>query len=238
MEWLPVSSSGQTLVASIIRGLGVGEAYRLALFIHMATGAAAATVYWRRLRSAIISPRSWDMTVLVVPTLIGAPVALAIAEAFPSLDATIAMTITGLLLACTGVFLLFGGGGERGQLSISDLVLLGIVQGLAVLPGLSRSGVATAVLLIRRVEPVLTFDTVFYTAIPASLAAALYAAMRGPVVFDSVVLVCLAIAYLMGIATMKAMLALASRFRRKIAVFMILYGTAMLVTNIPTTLPQ
>jgi undecaprenyl-diphosphatase len=83
------------------------------------------------------------------------------------------------MLILTGTLLFVGEryrrGGRRGEtaLTVSDSLLTGIAQGLAVLPGLSRSGSTIATLLFRGVDGETAARFSFLMAIPAVGGAAL-----------------------------------------------------------------
>jgi undecaprenyl-diphosphatase len=89
------------------------------------------------------------------------------------------MLVVGAMLILTGTLLFVGEryrrGGRRGEtaLTVSDAFLTGIAQGLAVLPGLSRSGSTIATLLFRGVDGETAARFSFLMAIPAIGGAAL-----------------------------------------------------------------
>ena len=89
------------------------------------------------------------------------------------------MAVVGGMLLVTGTLLFiserYRRGGQRGTaaLTVSDAVLTGIAQGLAVLPGLSRSGSTIATLLFRGVSGETAARFSFLMAIPAVGGAAL-----------------------------------------------------------------
>jgi undecaprenyl-diphosphatase len=56
---------------------------------------------------------------------------------------------------------------ERGQLGMMHAIILGFMQGLAVLPGLSRSGAVIAMALVLGMKKKDAFDYAFLLAIPA-----------------------------------------------------------------------
>ncbi len=89
------------------------------------------------------------------------------------------MAVVGGMLLVTGTLLFiserYRRGGQRGvaALTLTDAVLTGIAQGLAVLPGLSRSGSTIATLLFRGVSGETAARFSFLMAIPAVGGAAL-----------------------------------------------------------------
>lgn len=89
------------------------------------------------------------------------------------------MLVVGTMLILTGTLLFVGeryrrsGRRKEAALTITDAVLTGIAQGLAVLPGLSRSGSTIAALLFRGVDGETAARYSFLMAIPAIGGAAL-----------------------------------------------------------------
>jgi undecaprenyl-diphosphatase len=89
------------------------------------------------------------------------------------------MLVVGVMLILTGTLLFIGEryrrSGRRGEaaLTITDALLTGIAQGLAVLPGLSRSGSTIATLLFRGVDGETAARFSFLMAMPAIAGAAL-----------------------------------------------------------------
>jgi len=89
------------------------------------------------------------------------------------------MLVVATMLILTGTLLFVGEryrrSGRRGEtsLSLTDAVLTGIAQGLAVLPGLSRSGSTIATLLFRGVDGETAARFSFLMAMPAIAGAAL-----------------------------------------------------------------
>nr|EGQ40986.1 MAG: uncharacterized bacitracin resistance protein [Candidatus Nanosalinarum sp. J07AB56] len=79
--------------------------------------------------------------------------------------------VTGLALVFTGVLDFYGSGGGRRIPDWSDSVLFGVLQGLAALPGISRSGSTVFGLLLRDFEASRAFHLSFLASIPAVLGA-------------------------------------------------------------------
>jgi undecaprenyl-diphosphatase len=63
--------------------------------------------------------------------------------------------------------------GERKPIKFKDAVILGLTQGLAIAPGVSRSGITISTLLFRGFDRELSFNFSFLAAIPAICAAGL-----------------------------------------------------------------
>ena len=92
-----------------------------------------------------------------------------------------------------------------------DAALTGIAQGFAALPGLSRSGLTVAVLLARNVDRREALVLSFLLSVPASLGAGFYAALSDDVAMSGSAFVAVAVAAVVGFATIRALMAVAER---------------------------
>ena len=162
-EFLPVSSSGHLVLANYF--LGWGDALPAAVTFATNTGTLLAVLafLWRDVAAAttgflagMVSAEGrrgdgWRMALLVlvgsVPTVI---IGLALRPVFEDLNAPLPVAIA---LAATGLVLWIAPrGGPKAtarDLSFRDALIAGVAQGLAVIPGISRSGVTIAALLWR-----------------------------------------------------------------------------------------
>jgi undecaprenyl-diphosphatase len=162
-EFLPVSSSGHLALATYHLGWGDG----LPLWVGVATNTGtllAVLVYLRRdvataasgFLRGLLSPEArreegWRLALLVlvgsVPTV---AIGLGLRPVFEQLGQAAPVAIA---LAVTGVVLWTAprGGAKDApaRLTFADALLAGVAQGLAVVPGISRSGATIAMLLWR-----------------------------------------------------------------------------------------
>lgn len=165
-EFLPVSSSGHLVLANYF--LGWGESLPLAVDIATNTGTLLAVLVYLRqdvftavggffagLGSAEARRGpGWRLALLVlvgsVPTAI---IAFSVKGVFEHLNSPLPVAIA---LAVTGFILWFaprsGPKSEVKQVTFLDALIGGLVQGLAVFPGVSRSGSTIAALLARGVD--------------------------------------------------------------------------------------
>lgn len=181
LEWLPVSSEGGVAIALTVAGFTPERAVGLALFLHVGT-ALAATAYYRAdlvelSAAARARERRPDLGFLVVATLVSVAIAALsywfLLEAVTQLAGGAFVALIGGLLVGTGLVQRVAGGslGERNLPDGLDAVLVGAGQGVAILPGVSRSGTTTSLLLLRGHDGESAFRLSFLLSIPASLGA-------------------------------------------------------------------
>jgi undecaprenyl-diphosphatase len=187
-EWLPISSKTQIIISSnLLFGLPFREGYALGLFLEAGTFIAAVYYFrkevWRVLRALV--GRGDEEGKLLLKYLVVVTVLTAVVGVF--IYATVSETATGPVLGVPMIALgciLIGDGIvitiAKGRfvptkalrdLTVRDLVIVGIVQGIAALPGVSRSGVTVSALLLLGVNPQDSFKLSFLALIPASAGA-------------------------------------------------------------------
>lgn len=186
-EWLPISSSGQGMLVLIqILGFKPREAFSLAIFLHLGS-LLAVIVYFRKELKRILygavnfseeDLESRKLTLFLIistifTTLIGLPLYFLILGYFSSLSGDLVTAAIGVLLIFTGLILKSGGFGTRkiADLTTFDMALVGLAQGIAILPGISRSGITIATLLLRKFDNSTSLVLSFLIAIPAIIGA-------------------------------------------------------------------
>lgn len=152
------------------------------------------------------------------------------------------MLVVALMLMLTGTLLFVGERyrrhGRRGEtsLTVTDAVLTGIAQGLAVLPGLSRSGSTIATLLFRGVDGETAARFSFLMAIPAIAGAALLSFRDLGALPSGDIPAYLAgagVAFLVGLCAIRVLLNVIRRQRLVwFAIYCWLIGAALLATTL------
>lgn len=206
LEWLPVSSEGHVGIALAAAGADPTAAIELALFLHLGT-ATAATAYYRAEipplaghLPALATRRPFEgatretaflVAATAVSMLVGVVAYAGIQRVASAATGAGFTALVGLALIATGVLHrrtpsghTDGADGERDTgtghaVDGVDAVLVGALQGLAVIPGVSRSGVTVGGLLLRGVGGDEAFRLSFLLAVPASLAAAGLVVLEG-----------------------------------------------------------
>lgn len=223
-EWLPVSSEGVlTAVQSFAFGAPLPDAVNFSLWLHLGTVISALAAFrsdvWDVIQDIARRPTSPSpMTAyLILATLSSAPLGflllLGLFE-FSEIVGAVAMAAVGILMLVTGAVLIkskSSGTRTRDDVRWPEAVLTGIAQGLAALPGLSRSGLTVSALLWRGVNRREALTLSFILSIPASLGAGLYAALSAGYYASPEAAVALAASALTGFVTIRALMSVAQR---------------------------
>lgn len=186
-EWLPVSSKAMLILTEInIFGStkSLEELIKIALLLHIGT-LAAAILYFRKEIGELVAtllrfnkaPKEdknlfiFLLVTTVISGLLGFGL-LKIIDAFEeqmSLTGKAATAIIGLLLIGTGILQLKSkniGKRTEKQVVVRDAIYLGFAQGLAAIPGFSRSGTTVSTLLLRHFEKQSALRLSFLASLP------------------------------------------------------------------------
>jgi len=182
-EFLPISSSGHLLLGEKLFGIE-HEALAVTIFLHVGTLVASVVFMARRIGKLFADmfakdnqrrKDGWRLVLyLVIASIPAALVGLLagdyVASIFASKPVYVAFFFVG-----TGALLLttrWGRDRER-QFGLSDAILVGIAQAVAIMPGFSRSGLTIATALLLGIASLEAFNFSFLLSIPAIAGAAL-----------------------------------------------------------------
>ena len=180
VEWLPVSSEG---VLILIRTnffpieQGLEETIREVLFLHLGTFLAALLYFRKDVWKVWENKKLFNF--LLITTLISGILGYSLLKLFINLEEDLVLSskvitlIIGLLLLITAYLQIKVS--KRGDREIKDLNnkdswLLGLMQGLSALPGLSRSGLTVSTLLLRKFNSHDALKLSFLMSLPIVLA--------------------------------------------------------------------
>lgn len=214
-EFLPVSSSGHLVLCQHLFGL-VEPELLFDICLHVGTLLAVVVVFYKDLlgllqtlgrlpalvRSAggigSLFERNTDFRLLVMIVMGSFPTAvlgLVFASLARQLFSTIWLVGAALLISGTCLWLTRHrktAGRDIRQMRLRDAFFIGLVQGLAIIPGISRSGTTIAAALYLGVERELAARFSFLLAIPAILGALVIGldglAFRGTLPADTIVI--------------------------------------------------
>lgn len=175
-EFLPVSSSAHLAILGALSGISEGEAFVFFLVLHGGTFLSTLLFFWRDLFSfarGLAGRDSAGLKTLFLVCLSSLPTAaLGLSLKGPVERAFSSPALAGLLLFGTAGLLLWSGRFPEGARALADLtwkdaLWVGMAQGLAVFPGISRSGATLVAALGRGLAPAEAFRFSFLCSLPA-----------------------------------------------------------------------
>jgi len=188
-EWLPLSSSGMLTLAltNLFSITSIEDLIRTALFLHLGTFFAALIYFRKDVKKIFITlfnykNQSTDskklFNFLLISTIVSGILGLLILFTLISFESI--LEITGKTITFfIGIFLLFTGiiqlkPKKAGLKKIRDLqkrdgFVLGLAQGVAVMPGISRSGITLSTLLLKKFDDTTALKLSFLMSLPIVL---------------------------------------------------------------------
>jgi len=235
LEWLPVSSSGQVMVfLAKISSVNLAEAYSFALFLHLGT-ALSAIVFFRKkiiygLKTSFFLLKFW-VYVTLVSIAIGYPIYYLYTKIVGQLSLDAVSLSIGFLLILSGIIAskVREKFAVKENVTLIDMIVLGLAQGVSVIPGISRSGITIALLLWLGFKPERAVELSFLASIPVIILAGAYASIESQIDISGTV--GLAASFILGLISIGAMVSLAKKL--PIHYFMLSIGMLMvLITGI------
>ena len=178
-EWLPISSKTQVLlVSSLLLNISAAVAYAFGLFMEIGS-IGSALAYFRRDVVRVFRDMSllkYLVVVTVVTGLVGVPLFLmsekVLANAY---NIGYPMLVLGIVLILDGIYIMFTREKKKPrtfkEMNLRDMIIIGIAQGIAALPGVSRSGMTISTMLLLGYNPEDAFRYSYLAYIPAALGA-------------------------------------------------------------------
>ncbi|MCX5706888.1 MAG: undecaprenyl-diphosphate phosphatase [Candidatus Omnitrophica bacterium] len=175
-EFLPVSSSGHLVVMQRVLGMS-GEEIALTVILHLGTFFAVALFFFKDILKLLRDIKSLSLILLV--TAITGVIGILGKDFFESLFTSpkliaVSFLITGIILLFTRSFM----EAKKNNVGLKDALILGVTQAIAIIPGISRSGMTISTLLFRRIEKETCFKFSFLVSLPVILGAALLEARK------------------------------------------------------------
>ena len=228
-EFLPISSSGHLVLGQYLLGLKTTGGVTFEVFVHFGTVLSIVTVYYARigriLKEAFIfrdfkqryhENEDYRFAVFILITLVATGIIYLLfgdqLEALFESPRFVCwmLLVTGLLLLLT----LFRRNPE-GDLNPLKVVLIGLAQGAALTPGISRSGATICTALYQGVENRKAADFSFLMSLPAIVGATAISVIevweKGTSTSVGVLLVGTLVAYVSGVLAIRWMIDLVSR---------------------------
>jgi len=192
-EFLPVSSSGHLLLIQKMFGITEGALF-FTVMLHLATLVAVFIVYWPTLLELIKKPFQKTVGLLIIATIPAVLIAVLskkIAPVSAFFDAADAGQYLGFGFLLTSLLLFISDhirhtttneNGEKVEskgkklknMQVTDAVIIGCMQGVGVLPGVSRSGSTISGALFAGLNRKTAADFSFLMSIPAIIGGAIF----------------------------------------------------------------
>ncbi|KKK82458.1 hypothetical protein LCGC14_2803190 [marine sediment metagenome] len=196
-EWLPISSSGQTMIISInLFGISAENAFSLAIWLHLGTTIAVLLKFRKDfirifktllhndldVNKVDLSKRNWLIYATIGTGITAVPlyfiIKIVFIDVFTSIQGDILTLIISGFLILTGIILIktrkIDGTNKIIEVSKSrikkDSFLSGLTQGVSILPGISRSGVTTSTILLQKYEQHDALTLSFLMSVPVAIA--------------------------------------------------------------------
>ena len=248
LEWLPISSEGQIALV-MLHVFNITESstiLSLIIWLHLGTMGAALLKY-RSEYFNVLFPKTAEFSYLrkflIIVTLAtgitAIPLYLFLREIFQPMYGDIISVMIGLFLVATGIILYFFRNIREYRpatdLSLKEMIFLGLVQGLSILPGISRSGTTVATLLGRKIKQESSLKYSFLISVPAVLGAFIFdLALSGvpelPGISVYVLIMMVGVAFVFGLLSMDILLAVAKKVN--FAYFCMIIGLIAVVLGI------
>lgn len=237
-EFLPVSSSGHLVILHRYFGLQEPQVF-FNICLHIGTLGAIIFVF----RKEIIALKRWKsglVRALIFASLSTAIIGIFLANFSDRLFGSI--RLVGAMLLVTAFWLALGTLAlrKKGGKSIApnqwQALIIGAAQGIALIPGISRSGATISTALMLKGERNLAVYFSFLISIPATLGALFYQ-LKTPLLIDSLsptyitnILVGTAVAFVVGLIALKAVLKAVGKNRLYLfSIYCFLIGGAVLI---------
>jgi len=199
-EFLPVSSSGHLAIAQRILGIGTDLGFDTA--VHLGTALAVVIFYFKQLLSyaadlfsPLVGTKSKRDSIgggrlVLLLALTSIPAALAGFFLQDRVEAAFSSPLSiSAFLCVTGIVLIIVSRGREGRVAnsrdtlFSSALVIGIVQAIALLPGISRSGMTIAAALMCGFAAQWAVDYSMMASLPVILGAFVFQAVDGGMAF-------------------------------------------------------
>ncbi|MBN2557561.1 MAG: undecaprenyl-diphosphate phosphatase [Clostridia bacterium] len=170
-EFLPVSSSGHLVIFEKILGIEGGTMY-FNVMVHLATLAAVCIALWSEVLALVKKPFCRMTGMLIIATVPAVAAGLLLNDIFEEVNASGVTVGFGLLV--TGAVLLISSALKPGNNGINEVkwhhaIVAGIAQAIAIVPGISRSGMTISADLALKMNKELAVKFAFLMSVPVIL---------------------------------------------------------------------
>jgi len=180
-EFLPISSSGHVIFLEKIAGFKSSNMSDLQISLHLGTLLSIILFFYKDYKKTILNLNSKGAREILLIFVGTIPIIFLALFYFDSIDiildnSDLAFSIASFAIIATGVILFFTRFIKKDsnkRITIKKAFLIGLAQCVAVIPGVSRSGITISTALYLGISPKNAFKFSFQLAIPAILGSSL-----------------------------------------------------------------
>jgi len=217
-EWIPISSEG--IVALVADSFNL-QAIDIALFLHLGTLLAVLVYFYKDWIKVLTFKNNKLLKFIIISTIFSAIIGYLLYSVVNIFIGSSLLLITGIGLLFTAFF-----HKKKRKFNISDnwlAVIVGAIQGLAVIPGLSRSASTIFGLSLKKENPKEILKYSYMISAPMVLGGSLYLFLKNPALVVNA-WPALIMSFIIGLITLKIIL----KFCSKINFFKFAIGFAIL----------
>jgi len=255
IEWLPISSSGTVMIVAInFFGISPEEAFSLAIWLHLGTAFAVILKFrtdfieiskacfpqiFGEAEEIVRKKRNWLIIATIGTAITALPLyflfKIILIEMFTAFQGDIITLIISGLLIITGVILLKSKKiyGEKDLTEANkkeikkDSMLSGLVQGISILPGISRSGITVSAILLKNYDQETGLRMSFLMSVPVVFASIIVDFIFGEgsvfgILDPLTIIVVTIVSFVVGYVSIEVLLKLAQKVN--FGYFCIIYG--------------
>lgn len=243
-EWLPISSEAMVNIIAInIFDINPESSLQLALLLHLGTVAAAIIYFRKKIWALLVNVKDhrteWYFYIIanIISVLLGGILYLGLEQVTQAESGGAWLTLLmGLSLIVTAWLLRRNKTGLKttSETNWLDGIILGITQGLAIIPGISRSGSTSTILLLRNFKARSALELSFLMGIPMIVIGSIVLTVKDsavvlPLLFSAAGIVALMTTFVTGLLTIKLLLSFAKKVN--FSKFVLMLGTLTIIAG-------
>lgn len=227
-EFLPISSSGHLALLQYFFGIEEGDALTFAVMLHVGTLISVFAVYWKDIAALIyelvmvfkdiftgkgpridVNPTRKLGFLIIVATIPTGLIGILLKDVFEMMYGSLTVIGIGFLITGTILFIAERIGSNKSsikEMKFRSAAFVGICQGIAIWPGISRSGTTIFGSLICGLTRESAVKFVFLISIPAILGATLLDVREGMDAMSTSVIIGMAVSAVSGFIAIKTMI--------------------------------
>jgi len=179
-EWLPISSTGHLKIAEhFLKFFTIEDLLLFEFILHIGTLIVVLFFFRKDIKNLLTALAHWDLKsehgklipLLAIGTVSAAIVGLLLEKYAANMIQSLSTIAIALILFGTILFASKTAKEEKDAISISTTIIIGIAEGIAIIPGVSRSGATIAIALLLGIKREKAFKFSFLLSIPAIIGA-------------------------------------------------------------------